>query len=208
MKKNDFLDVDETLSEEDRAIRDAVRTYVRAELAPHVSDWYEQGSIPIDIAKECVAKILATATATQKGRVERSDIGLDLKPLQGFEQFYSIDINRGVLIESVDRGSPAAKAGVMAQDILLEMNGEATNARFPEEIAPLRKRIGDLPIGSEVHHFEVLAHQGGGPIGVMVVECVEQVTNEGGIVLSLHRGPPASPNGTTLTHWDDASDRS
>jgi len=51
MKKTDFLDVDETLSEEDRAIRDAVRTYVRAELAPHVSDWYEQGSIPIDIAK-------------------------------------------------------------------------------------------------------------------------------------------------------------
>src|SRR5215207_5750993 len=51
MKRNDFLDVDETLSEEDRAIRDAVRTYVHAELAPHVSDWYEQGSIPIDIAK-------------------------------------------------------------------------------------------------------------------------------------------------------------
>ena len=107
-------------------------------------------AIPIDIAKECVAKILATATATQKGRVERSDIGVELKPLQGFEQFYSIDINKGVLIESVDRGSPAAKAGVMPQDILLEMNGEATNARFPEEIAPLRRRIADVNIGGEV----------------------------------------------------------
>jgi serine protease Do len=107
-------------------------------------------AIPINIAKEVIAKILATATPTSNGRVNRSDLGLDLKPLQGFESFYNIDINRGVLIESVDRGSPAAKAGVQPQDILLELNGRPTNARFPEEIAPVRKRVADLPIGSEV----------------------------------------------------------
>jgi serine protease Do len=107
-------------------------------------------AIPIDIAREVVDKILLTATKDHKGYVERSDLGLDLKPLQGFEQFYSIDINRGVLIESVDRGSPASKAGVHPQDILLELNTTATNARFPEEIAPVRKRIADLPIGSDV----------------------------------------------------------
>lgn len=107
-------------------------------------------AIPINIAKEVIAKILETATPTINGRVNRSDLGLDLKPLQGFESFYNIDINRGVLIESVDRGSPAQKAGVQPQDILLEFNGRATNARFPEEIAPVRKRLADLPIGSEV----------------------------------------------------------
>jgi serine protease Do len=107
-------------------------------------------AIPIDIAREVVDKILLTATKDRKGYVERSDLGLDLKPLQGFEQFYSIDINRGVLIESVDRGSPASKAGVHPQDILLELNTTATNARFPEEIAPVRKRIADLPLGSDV----------------------------------------------------------
>jgi serine protease Do len=103
-----------------------------------------------DIAREVVDKILVTATKDRKGYVERSDLGLDLKPLQGFEQFYNIDINRGVLIESVDRGSPASNAGVHPQDILLELNRTATNARFPEEIAPVRKRIADLPIGSDV----------------------------------------------------------
>ena len=107
-------------------------------------------AIPINIAKEVVAKILATATPTAKGRVDRSDLGLDLKPLQGFEQFYSLDINQGVLIEGVDRASPAAKAGVHPQDIMLQLNGQPTNARFPEEIAPLRKRVADLPIASEV----------------------------------------------------------
>jgi hypothetical protein len=45
-----------------------------------------------------------------------------------------------------------------------------------EDLKPLAQALGatkDLPIGSEVYQFEVLAHQGGGPIGVMVVECVE-----------------------------------
>lgn len=107
-------------------------------------------AIPINIAKEVVASILTTATPEHKGFVDRSDLGIDLKPLQGFENFYSIDINKGVLIESVDHGSPAAKAGVQAQDIMVGLNAQPTNARFPEEIAPLRKRIADLPIGSNV----------------------------------------------------------
>ena len=107
-------------------------------------------AVPIDIAREVVASILRTATDGQKGHVPRSDLGLDLKPLQGFESFYNIDINKGVLIESIDRNSPASRAGAQAQDILLELNAVATNARFPEEIAPIRKRIGDLPVGSDV----------------------------------------------------------
>jgi serine protease Do len=55
-----------------------------------------------------------------------------------------------VLINSVDRNSPAMKAGVKTQDILLEINDKPVNVRFPEEVAPARKVIGDLPIGSEV----------------------------------------------------------
>ena len=31
-----------------------------------------------------------------------------------------------------------------------ELNSTPTNARFPEEIAPVRKRIADLAIGSDV----------------------------------------------------------
>jgi serine protease Do len=107
-------------------------------------------AVPIDTAKEVIAKILASATAEKKGRVERSDLGIEFKPLQDLETFYDIDINRGVLVNSVDRGSAAATAGVKTQDILLEVNGKQTNARFPEEIAPVRKMIADLSIGTEV----------------------------------------------------------
>jgi len=108
-------------------------------------------AIPIDTAKEVVGKILATASQDKKGRVDRSDLGVDLKPLQDLETFYNIDINRGVLINSVDRKSPAEKAGVKSQDILLDVNGKPVNVRFPEEIAAARKLIADLPIGSNVN---------------------------------------------------------
>ena len=106
-------------------------------------------AIPIDTAKEVIASILKTATDDRKGRVDRSDLGLDLKPLQDLEQFYDIDVNKGVLVNSVDRNSPAYKAGVKTQDILLEINGKPINVRFPEELAPARRMIADLPIGTE-----------------------------------------------------------
>jgi S1-C subfamily serine protease len=55
-----------------------------------------------------------------------------------------------VLVNSVDRGGPASKAGVRAQDILMAINGQPLNVRFPEEMAPARKRISELPIGKDV----------------------------------------------------------
>ncbi|HEY1629065.1 MAG TPA: trypsin-like peptidase domain-containing protein, partial [Tepidisphaeraceae bacterium] len=107
-------------------------------------------AIPINTAKTVIAEILRTATPAKKGYVERADLGIDLKPLQDLETFYDIDINKGVLINSVDHGSAAAKAGVRVQDILLAVNGTPVNVRFPEEIAPARKMIANLPIGQDI----------------------------------------------------------
>src|SRR5579864_4792714 len=107
-------------------------------------------AVPIDLAREVVDKILATASADHKGHVDRSDLGIDLKPMQDLETFFSVDIDKGVLVNSVDRNSPAAKAGVKPQDILMEINDRPTNVRFPEELAAVRKMIADLAMGSEV----------------------------------------------------------
>lgn len=51
MNPHDFLAIDEQLTEEECAIGETVRAYVRTELAPHVSDWFEQGTVPADIAR-------------------------------------------------------------------------------------------------------------------------------------------------------------
>ncbi len=50
MNRTDFLETDALLDEEDRAIGEAVRSYANAELAPHVAEWYESGTIPIEIS--------------------------------------------------------------------------------------------------------------------------------------------------------------
>lgn len=107
-------------------------------------------AIPIDTAKEVAAEIIRSADGKNKGRVERADLGIDLKPLQDLETFYDIDINKGVLVNSVDRGSPAAKAGIRPQDIILSIDGKPTNVRFPEEIAPARQMIARLPLHQPV----------------------------------------------------------
>ncbi|HEX4472592.1 MAG TPA: acyl-CoA dehydrogenase family protein [Nocardioides sp.] len=43
---SDFLDVDDLLSDEDRAIRDTVRDFADRELAPHIAEWYDEGTLP------------------------------------------------------------------------------------------------------------------------------------------------------------------
>ncbi len=45
----DFLAVDDLLAEEDRDIRDTVRAFAEAELAPHVAEWYDEGTLPDDL---------------------------------------------------------------------------------------------------------------------------------------------------------------
>jgi glutaryl-CoA dehydrogenase len=47
----DFLEVDALLSDEERAIRDAVRDFVRGEILPGIEEWFEQAVFPREIAK-------------------------------------------------------------------------------------------------------------------------------------------------------------
>jgi serine protease Do len=107
-------------------------------------------AIPIDTAKKVVEEILASAVDGKKGRVTRGYVGIEFRPLQDLESFYEIDINRGALISTVDKNSPAAKAGLKPQDILLAIDGQATNIRFPEEIAVVKQRLASLKIGQDI----------------------------------------------------------
>jgi glutaryl-CoA dehydrogenase len=45
----DFLAVDGLLDTEERDIRDTVRAFAQAELAPHVAEWYDAGTVPDDL---------------------------------------------------------------------------------------------------------------------------------------------------------------
>src|SRR6476659_3404467 len=43
---HDYLKIDDLLTDEDRAIRDTVRDFAQSELAPHVAEWYDEGTLP------------------------------------------------------------------------------------------------------------------------------------------------------------------
>ena len=47
----DFLAIDRLLTDEERAIRDAVREFVRNEILPGISEWFERGEFPREVAK-------------------------------------------------------------------------------------------------------------------------------------------------------------
>jgi glutaryl-CoA dehydrogenase len=48
----DFLAIDALLDDEERAIRDTVRAFVRERIVPDVGEWFEQGILPRELVKE------------------------------------------------------------------------------------------------------------------------------------------------------------
>ncbi|MGH2540704.1 MAG: acyl-CoA dehydrogenase family protein, partial [Actinomycetota bacterium] len=50
---HDLLDIDRLLSDDERAVRDTAREWVRGRILPEVEDWYEAGEFPArELAKE------------------------------------------------------------------------------------------------------------------------------------------------------------
>jgi glutaryl-CoA dehydrogenase len=48
----DFLAIDALLDDEERAIRDTVRAFVRGRILPEIGDWFEQGILPLELVQE------------------------------------------------------------------------------------------------------------------------------------------------------------
>ena len=99
-------------------------------------------AIPSSTAQRVVAGLLR-----EEGAITRSYIGIVPKELQDLETFYSLAINTGMLVNSVDPGSPAAKAGLRSGDILLSLNGAKVDGRFPEQLPPIQNLIANQPVG-------------------------------------------------------------
>lgn len=82
--------------------------------------------------------------------MSRSYVGIVAGALRDLEDFYDLELNTGMLINSVDPGSPAAEAGLRGGDILLELDGIRVDGRFPEQLPPIQHRIASRAIGAEL----------------------------------------------------------
>jgi serine protease Do len=99
-------------------------------------------AIPASTARRIMAGL------AQDGAITRSYIGLAPGALQDLEAFYSLALNTGTLVKSIDPGSPAAKAGLRGGDILLAINGSKVVGRFPEELPGIQNFIASQPVGA------------------------------------------------------------
>jgi serine protease Do len=99
-------------------------------------------AIPASTARRVVEGL------TRDGVITRSYIGIVPKELQDLEGYFALANNTGMLINSVDADSPAAKAGLRSQDILLALNGVKVDGRFPEQLPSIQNLIASQPIGA------------------------------------------------------------
>lgn len=100
------------------------------------------GGVGFAIPANVAAAVLAAARAT--GEVQRGWLGLSVLPVQ------KTGLDRGALVADVWPGSPAQKAGLLAGDVLVAIDGAAVNARFFEEIPLVYQAIADLQPGRTV----------------------------------------------------------
>lgn len=101
-------------------------------------------AIPGNIARRVVEEL------RRDGKVTRSYIGVVPEALRDFEGFYDLAANTGMLINSVDPGSPAATAGLRGGDILLAINSQPVDGRFPEQLPPIQDAIASLAVGTSL----------------------------------------------------------
>ncbi len=100
-------------------------------------------SVPTETAKVIIPQL------RDQGRVDWSWTGLQLQPLRDFNRDIFFEYNDGVMVAETDPDSPARKAGILAKDRILEVNGKAITALTQEDLPDVRRLLGLLPKGSE-----------------------------------------------------------
>jgi serine protease Do len=80
-------------------------------------------AIPADVALDVQKQL------KEKGRVARGRIGVVIQEVtRDLATSFGLDKPRGALVNSVEKGSPADKAGVEATDIILSFDGKTVDA--------------------------------------------------------------------------------
>jgi Do/DeqQ family serine protease len=95
-------------------------------------------SIPVSLARSVFEQII------RDGEVTRGWLGIEPVPLTPqLAKALALPTADGVVIRSVQRGTPADRAGIMVKDVFLEVGGKPTHS-----VPQLLSRIAELPPGS------------------------------------------------------------
>ncbi|ELJ8291654.1 serine endoprotease DegP [Enterobacter roggenkampii] len=87
-----------------------------------------------------------TAQMVQYGQVKRGELGILGTELNSeLAKAMKVDAQRGAFVSQVMPNSSAAKAGIIAGDVITSLNGKPISS-----FAALRAEVGSMPIGSKV----------------------------------------------------------
>jgi len=92
-------------------------------------------AIPIDVALDVQTQLQA------KGRVSRGRIGVAIQEVsKDLATSFGLDKPRGALVVSVEKGSPAERAGVESSDIITKVDGKPVDSQsdLPRFVAAIR----------------------------------------------------------------------
>lgn len=153
-------------------------------------------AIPIDVANEIAQQLRTT------GRVSRGRIGVVIQPLsKDLAESFGLPGARGALVNSVEKGGPADKAGIQPGDVILRFNGKQVNSS-----EDLPRIVGGTRPGTKVV-VQIWRNKAGRDVQVTVGEIPdEQSAREG------RRGAPKqstvpSQYGLTLSDLSDTQRR-
>jgi serine protease Do len=98
------------------------------------------GAQGFTIPSETILEILPDLR--RHGEAHWAWFGFRIQPLEDFKRNIRFDAKEGALIADVEQGSPAEKAGLKSNDLLLSVDGEKMTARFWEDIPAIERRLG------------------------------------------------------------------
>ena len=106
-------------------------------------------AIPSNMVTDVIGRLKAAADATDEKqwpvKVRRAYVGLQLQAVNDFKTNTFTDSRRGVLIQSVEKNSPAAAGGIQDGDLLLALGDEAIDGMYVEDLPRIRRMLADLP---------------------------------------------------------------
>lgn len=87
----------------------------------------------------------------KRGTLERAWLGIIVQPFnRDMAEYFGMPKQGGAIINAVIAGSPAEKAGLLAEDILVQFDGRAVEAEDEKEIQEMIRAIANSPVGKTV----------------------------------------------------------